>query len=83
LTVFQKQLLENESVNVARFKYGINDAIPHSRSGELLCPDNVIDEGIVRLLPISSSADVFTGHVGYRNLPPNLERRQKHILKYN
>jgi hypothetical protein len=64
--------LENESVNVARFKYRINDAIPYSRSGELLCPDNVIDEGIVRLLPISSSADVFTGYVGYRRLPPNL-----------
>ena len=83
MTVFQKQLLENESVNVARFKYGINDAIPHSRSGELLCPDNVIDEGIVRLLPISSSSDVFTGYVGYRSLPPNLEKLQKHLLKNN
>jgi len=83
LTVFQKQLLENESVNAARFKYGINDTIPHSRSGEFLCPDNVIDEGIVRLLPISSSADVYTGYVGYRSLPPNLERLQKHFLKYN
>ena len=64
--------MENESVNVARFEYGINEAVPHSRSGELLCPDNVIYEGIVRLLPISSSVDVFTEYVGYRRLPPNL-----------
>ena len=59
-----EQLLENESVNVARFEYGINNSLPHSKDGELLCPGNVIDEGIVRLLPISSSADVFTGYVG-------------------
>jgi len=62
-----QQLLENEGVNVARFEYGINESIPHSRNGELLCPGNVIDEGIVRLLPISSSADIFTGYVGLNN----------------
>ena len=40
---------EGASANVASFEYGINDAVPHSRGGELLCPGNNIDEGFVRL----------------------------------
>jgi len=35
--------------SVADIEYGINDAIPHSKGGELLCPGNNISEGIVRL----------------------------------
>ena len=35
--------------SVASFEYGINNAIPNSKGGELLCPGNVIDEGLVVL----------------------------------
>ncbi len=35
--------------SVASFEYGINEAIPHSRGGELLCPGNTISEGVVTL----------------------------------
>ena len=38
------------NANVASFEYGINNAIPHSRGSELLCPGNTIDEGIVRMI---------------------------------
>ena len=34
--------------SVANFEYGINNAIPHSKGGELLCPGNNISEGFVR-----------------------------------
>jgi len=36
------------SASVANHQYGINNAIPHSRGGELLCPGNNISEGFVR-----------------------------------
>jgi len=39
------------TANVASFEYGINNAIPHSKGGELLCPGNIVSEGIVRLTP--------------------------------
>lgn len=39
----------NSSASVAAFEYGINETIPHSRNGELLCPGNTISEGFVRL----------------------------------
>jgi len=42
----------NGSGSVASFEYGINDAIPHSKSGELLCPGNNISEGMGRLAMI-------------------------------
>ena len=38
------------NANVASFEYGINNAIPHSRGNELLCPGNTIDKGIVRMI---------------------------------
>ena len=44
-----EELLEEAEVSVASFEYGINNAIPHSRGGEVLCPGNTISEGIVRL----------------------------------
>jgi len=37
------------AANVASFEYGINEAIPHSRGSELLCPGNNISEGFVQL----------------------------------
>lgn len=39
----------NGTASVASFEYGINEAIPHSKGGELLCPGNNITEGFVRL----------------------------------
>jgi len=35
------------SASVARAEYGINNSIPHSKGGELLCPGNNISEGFV------------------------------------
>ncbi len=39
------------TANVASFEYGINNAIPHSKGGELLCPGNTITDGTVILRP--------------------------------
>jgi len=39
----------NCAASVADIEYGINNAIPHSKGGELLCPGNNISEGFVRL----------------------------------
>lgn len=51
--------------SVASFEYGINDAIPHSKGGELLCPANNIEDGIVTLQTITSPPnDTGTG-LGY------------------
>ena len=47
------QLLENSGSSVASFEYGINNAVPHSKGGELLCPGNTISEGTVILRPES------------------------------
>ena len=45
-----QELLETaQSANVASFEYGINNAIPHSKGGELLCPGNTVTDGIVNL----------------------------------
>ena len=46
-----EELLENSGASVASFEYGINNAIPHSKGGELLCPGNTISEGTVILRP--------------------------------
>jgi len=71
-----------ESANVARFEYGINNAIPHSKGGELLCPGNNISDGTVVLRPelypetsefanlidqIDGNGPVFYGYVGLNN----------------
>ena len=59
------------TANVASFEYGINNAIPHSKGGELLCPGNVIEEGVVVLTPeIQPSGNnngSFLGYVGLNN----------------
>lgn len=74
----QDELLENAnnlsmggstSASVARFEYGINNVIPHSKGGELLCPGNVIPEGLVSLnLEVSGMlTNTFAGYVGLNN----------------
>jgi len=66
-----EQLLEESGANVASFEYGINETIPHSKGGEVLCPGNVIGEGHVKLVPEpnnnSGSQDAFIGFVGLNN----------------
>ena len=46
-----EDLLAQTGTSVASFEYGINNAIPHSKAGELLCPGNIISEGVVVLNP--------------------------------
>lgn len=69
------------TANVASFEYGINEAIPHSKGGELLCPNNIVGNGTVLLKPESlpnteAFADLrdqlgegpfFAGFVGLNN----------------
>lgn len=38
-----------ETASVASFEYGINNALPNSKGGELLCPNNTVGEGTVVL----------------------------------
>lgn len=57
------------SASVASFEYGINEAIPHSKGGELLCPGNVTSEGFVKLefdtfLVVDQE---FVGYIGLNN----------------
>lgn len=55
-----EELLTNAgTANVASFEYGINEAIPHTKSGELLCPGNTINEGTVKLSPLVIPQDVI------------------------
>ena len=54
-----EELLENAgTASVASFEYGINNAIPHSKDGELLCPGNTINEGFVKLRPLGIPENV-------------------------
>ncbi len=76
----QEELLEfaadsdGGGASIARFEYGINDAIPHSRGGEVLCPGNNIPEGAVILNNIVQNVTSlgntpleFFGYVGLNN----------------
>lgn len=75
----QEAVLESAAENstsgasVANFEYGINETISHSRNGELLCPNNVVPEGIVKLTPFnvntnSSGGPIrFVGYAGLNN----------------
>ena len=61
---------DDDSANVASFEYGINNVIPHSKGGELLCPGNVISEGFVRLEYLAKgdeTDDETTVFVGLNN----------------
>lgn len=79
-----EELLENAgTASVASFDYGINEAITHSKEGELLCPGNNISEGIVKLTPLLIPGEVidtneangalfngrsiFVGYIGLNN----------------
>ena len=60
---------DDSSASVAAFEYGINEAIPHSRGGELLCPGNIIEEGWVNLTHENSNNtnDLHGYFVGLNN----------------
>lgn len=62
-----EELLEFTGTSVASFEYGINESIPHSRGGELLCPGNNINEGFVRINVESIEGNLFRGYVGLNN----------------
>ena len=53
--------------SVARFEYGINEAIPHSRGGELLCPGNIVSEGFVILHELDHDGDATGAFIGLNN----------------
>jgi len=56
--------------SVASFDYGINEAIPNSKNAPLLCPNNIITEGFVRLSFLNSGLDetvTFMLFVGLNN----------------
>ena len=70
----QEELLEFAgTANITRFEYGINEAIPHSKGGELLCPGNNISDGFVifRSLPQPTLFEIpqafFIGYIGLNN----------------
>ena len=59
-----EELLEEVgNASVASFEYGINNALPHSKGGELLCPGNNIQEGFVNinLLNYIGTGGMFIG----------------------
>jgi len=58
---------EGDSANVASFEYGINETIPHSKGGELLCPGNTISEGFVRLKIDKSNGSKAGFFIGLNN----------------
>ena len=62
-------LLEDDGrANVASFEYGINNAIPHSKGGELLCPGNTIEEGIVEMTSLDGIQSTrYLGFAGLNN----------------
>lgn len=64
---FQELLEQAGDASVAAFEYGINDSITHSKGGELLCPNNVVSEGIVRLRDININTSTFMVFVGLNN----------------
>jgi len=68
----EELLVLSGEASVASFEYGINNAIPHSRDGELLCPGNTIQEGAVILNPLPQPIGpepfpFFLGYIGLNN----------------
>ncbi len=66
-----EELLEvSGEASVASFEYGINNAILHSKGGELLCPGNTISNGIVTIkrffLGMGQDRDLI-GFIGLNN----------------
>ncbi len=62
--LLEELLEESGEASVASFEYGINNAIPHSRGGELLCPGNTISDGFVTLDLINSVMSNFVVFIG-------------------
>ncbi len=63
-------LEESGEASVASFKYGINEAIPSSKDAPLLCPNNVISDGVVRMSQIglgNETDGVFALFIGLNN----------------
>lgn len=60
-------MMARSSASIASLEYGINEAIPHSKDGELLCPGNNIDEGVVRLT-LENFGEETSGMFGYVGL---------------
>ena len=60
---------DDDSASVASYEYGINNAIPHSRNAELLCPGNIINNGFVRINGVNAASGVlgFFGFYGLNN----------------
>ena len=59
---------QGSSASVASYEYGINNTIPNSKGGELLCPGNVISGGIVILRSEAfGDGTQFAGYVGLNN----------------
>jgi len=56
------------AASVADIEYGINEAIPHSKGGELLCPGNNISEGFVRLEVMGRGSEASVESVVYVGL---------------
>ena len=69
LVLAGSETLARSSASVARFEYGINEAIPNSKGGELLCPGNIIPEGVVVLTPENGGENTvgFYGYIGLNN----------------
>jgi len=65
--LYQELLDDAGDSSVASFEYGINETIPHSRGGELLCPGNTISEGIVSLNKDSGDGDQGGFFIGLNN----------------
>lgn len=62
-------ILESAGVAVAAFEYGINNALPHSKGGEVLCSGNIVGEGHAKLTieSVSTSNLVSAFFVGLNN----------------
>ncbi len=66
----EEQLADVKDASVARFEYGINEVIQHSKGGEFLCPGNNIGEGMVRLRALETGDNTDSGfgiYVGLNN----------------
>lgn len=59
--------------SIARFEYGVNEALPHTKGGEVLCPGNNIEKGIVTLSTIEQPVELgvpsasFIGYAAFNN----------------
>ena len=65
--LIEQVLEEHSEANVASFEYGINNAIPHSKGAPLLCPGNIISEGIVTFNQIAGGDVNLAQFIGLNN----------------